>query len=1412
VQGLAVGETLTDVMTVQSFDGTEQAITITITGTNDGPVVMSTAQAGDVYEDGTLAASGQMTVSDADVSDTHTFSDVTGQAGQYGSFSVATDGSWDYALDNANAAVQALGAGETLQETFTIEADDQNGGTVTQDVTITIHGTNDTPVVGNIDLGSTAEDTSVLITQATLLAQSSDGDASDVLSVSAVTVDPAYGSIVDNGNDTWTFTPASDWHGDDVQISFTVTDTHDSVSAVATIDVTAVSDVSPDTGSGSEDQSITINVLSNDTFEGTVTAVEIVTAPVHGSIVAGGTLGEFIYTPDADWHGDEATLTYRVTTDDGLTEEATLDLTVNAVSDVVADAVTTDEDAGTVTVDVLANDGFSGAATVSSASVTSGAGTATVDAGGDVQYDFGTAYDSLGAGDTAEVTIDYVAANGGADETGTLTVTIDGINDTAIIGGDVVGSVTEDVAVDGSGDLVAGGLLTISDVDAGEASFQAGTVVGTYGSLTIDTAGAWSYAADNSQSVVQGLAVGETLTDVMTVQSFDGTEQAITITITGTNDAPVITEPTTDAAYSIDIVENSAIQIAVAASDSDTSDTVMNFALLGHDAGLFEIDDNGVLTFNADAAGFAEYNGVPDYENPADSDQDNQYDVTVRVSDASGACDDLNISISVTDLAQGDIIWGTPEPDTLSGSAAGEVIVPLQSSDIVSAGAGDDTVRSSIEQDASQVDVFLDENVSAEQYSLSANGLTFTYNGGADRGDAIPADHSVLTGKWYWEQTFDDLSGTMDAIQIGIIAPADTDWAGDPFIRNVDDAFVLRGNGKLYEGNGGSASTTSFGFGNFEVGDVIGVALDLDNGNMWISINGEWLGGGDPGTGTAPTVSGLTTGIDYVPIAVGYTLNVGTNHTVTFDFSGGGNVPTGFSQYYGLETPSDFIDGGTGSDWIDFSFEDQAIDMVTTELAVVGETEIEGDRYVNFENISGSQYSDRLNGGDGDNELRGNAGDDILDGGAGDDLLSGGAGDDTITGGAGVDTVVFDGSISDYQVTYHQDGSVTVDDLRVGSPNGTDVVLDGAHLQFDDALTNSAPTAANYAIANASEGSTVTISEADILSHVSDAEGDQLSILSLILNDTTAGALSDNDQDGVWDLVLNSGWSGTLDISYTVSDGYDSSTAVISQIVQVQDKVLNGTSSGDLLEGASGNDFIDGGSGHDTLNGAAGNDSLYGGSGNDLIDGGGDNDIIDPENGNDTIYGGAGDDTIFGARDDNVVDGGDGTDTFDISQRGGSATVNLENGTAVYGTASHSSSLQNIENVIGTDFDDNIVGSAAANVLRGEDESDTLDGADGNDTLDGGAQPDDLIGGAGDDVLTGGNGADDFFFNFGDGNDVITDFGNGADDIDLSATGLAFGDLTIEQVGSDTVISYGTDTITLLGVNVADISQADFVF
>ncbi|UTW43967.1 VCBS domain-containing protein [bacterium SCSIO 12844] len=150
-------------------------------------------------------------------------------------------------------------------------------------------------------------------------------------------------------------------------------------------------------------------------------------------------------------------------------------------------------------------------------------GDLTIEADGDWSYSADnsqSAIQALGAGDTLTDTITVTSDDGTTQD---ITITITGTNDDPTIGGDTSGSVTEDAAAT----LTTSGTLTISDTDTGEAVFNAETISGTYGDLTIEADGDWSYSADNSQSAIQALGDGDTLTDTITVTSDDGTTKIL---------------------------------------------------------------------------------------------------------------------------------------------------------------------------------------------------------------------------------------------------------------------------------------------------------------------------------------------------------------------------------------------------------------------------------------------------------------------------------------------------------------------------------------------------------------------------------------------------------------------------------------------------------------------------------------------------------------------------------------------------------------------------------------------------------------------------------------------------------------------------------------------------------------------
>jgi len=133
----------------------------------------------------------------------------------------------------------------------------------------------------------------------------------------------------------------------------------------------------------------------------------------------------------------------------------------------------------------------------------------------------------------------------------------------------------------------AGGTLLVSDVDTGESAFDPAFTgdVGDlgHGTFTFDAAtGAWTYTLDDTDTAVQALGEGDPLTDTYTVQSVDGTSHTITVNITGTNDAAVITDaavPVADFSVTEDTDPSAGGTLLV--SDVDTGESRLRPVLYG---------------------------------------------------------------------------------------------------------------------------------------------------------------------------------------------------------------------------------------------------------------------------------------------------------------------------------------------------------------------------------------------------------------------------------------------------------------------------------------------------------------------------------------------------------------------------------------------------------------------------------------------------------------------------------------------------------------------------------------------------------------------------------------------------------------------------------------------------------------
>ncbi|WP_421724457.1 calcium-binding protein [Bauldia sp.] len=147
---------------------------------------------------------------------------------------------------------------------------------------------------------------------------------------------------------------------------------------------------------------------------------------------------------------------------------------------------------------------------------------------------------------------------------------------------------------------------------------------------------------------------------------------------------------------------------------------------------------------------------------------------------------------------------------------------------------------------------------------------------------------------------------------------------------------------------------------------------------------------------------------------------------------------------------ADYLNGGSGIDTASYKDSHAGVEADLSFGAGKGGT-AKGDTWVEIENLTGSDFNDKLTGDDGVNVLKGGKGkdklkgkdggdfliggkgNDNLKGGAGFDELSGNLGNDTMTGGSGVDRFIFDTKL---------DADTNVDKIKDFTPNVDKIVVD----------------------------------------------------------------------------------------------------------------------------------------------------------------------------------------------------------------------------------------------------------------------------------------------------------------------------------------------------------------------------------
>lgn len=522
---LPKGESLPDSFIIYVRDAhgevVKQEITVTINGTNHGPEVVPGEHALNVVEDVTVSQEGNLNdiiKDDEGLNNLHFSINGKGTVveGEYGTLHIdPATGKYIYTLNNADPEVQGLDAKSSIAETFTITVTDKHGETTTVDVTVNVKGTDDTP---ELTLGKVL---SVREGDADAVGDTAVGFDKDIADQGHLTY--SFGKDADgnplteitNEYGTFTIDPTTGAY------TFTLDNTSETVLKMAAgrLYETSIMVTVTDTSGRSDTKELVVNI------EGTNTA-PVITSGEHGVIIA-----------------NPAPLV-----EDGGVSKVTGQVTAREYDEgdhVVAFKFVNDK--GEL-VD----------------SLTGKYGTISIDKDGNYTYTFNNGQaQHLGAGEMAAEHFNVVAVDTYGAQTTTpsdLQIQIQGTNDAPVITSPTPVLNLTELA---SGQAEITGTITFNDADkkadgtfydthtfsvrpTGAAEAENGAAAeGKYGTLTIDEHGNYKYTLTSD-----ALGEGDKYTETFTATVDDGNggkaTQTITVNITGTNDAPVITESHTD--------------------------------------------------------------------------------------------------------------------------------------------------------------------------------------------------------------------------------------------------------------------------------------------------------------------------------------------------------------------------------------------------------------------------------------------------------------------------------------------------------------------------------------------------------------------------------------------------------------------------------------------------------------------------------------------------------------------------------------------------------------------------------------------------------------------------------------------------------------------------------------------------
>jgi len=1256
-----------------------------------------------------------------------------------------------------NDEMDKLGAGEHEDVSFTYTINDENGETDTATVNVKVMGTNDGPIVGDdIDLGSVNEDNSVEFTQAQLLANSSDIDTSDVLSVNSLSSE--NGTIVDLGDGNYKFTPNENYNGD-VDISFNINDGHTNVASNATLTVTAVNDAVVANDDGKVDGTIDTHADYGDMVAGAgngVTVTGIYAAGSDVNMLDGKpeleTLNDYRFVGDNqdrgynymgnhDYFSDNGINTSSIrggvitfsdgtvgiidTASNGIERDrdgdGDIDYEENAYiyyksyEDLDSSTLSTNEDTSVI-IDVLANDTDADGDTLAISEVTATAnthGTVSLDAQGNVVFTPEANYNG-------EASFNYTVSDGeGGFDTATVTLNVESVNDAPTI------TLLNTTASEDTAQVIA----NISDIDG---TIDSSVLSADNGTVTIADNGDITYTPDANYYGTDSVTINVTDNDgAISERTFD-------VTVDAVNDGPIaIDDGNASERLSLGDANN-----GVVGQDGATG---TGFIMLSSENVHDRFSDNPVHGGNADNL------------------------IAVKNIDGAWFYDTNSTYIEFTpqegDRLVAEVDFGNDTANLLSGNTSNYQI------DGIDAGYLDGDLAITANQWGG--------TSNAGEFGISGNSINVSDRMLIDEDSTVTID--VLANDT-------DIDG--DTLSIIEIQGQDVSAGQTVNVTSTDGNNTLLGTATvvgskveftpsetLQEMNDGENQDVSFNYtvsdekGGTDIGNttinVTGITdnyapIATDDGNTGIVINETGTDGALvlDSTGNNPELLGGATSVD-VSMSISGEANQGQASLLSYASSGSNNEFLIFSDGNNIKL---YVDGANVNTGISanelFDGEEHEISVSWDSATGTAEFYLDG-------NLEGTQTIAQ-----------------------GHTLDSNGVmmlGQEQDSVGGNLDTnQIFQGEYQDVAISVDGVPAAHWDMNSIGSDGTvTDSVGD-----FDLSTTGDVSTSDTTLTTD--EDSAIII---DVLANDTDVEGDTLSITEIQGQDVSAGqTVNVTSTDGNNTLLgtatvvdskveftpsetlqeMNDGENQDVSFEYTVSDGTNSDIGNVT---------VNVTSSGEgtIPETPIITTAVDG----DTISGTVGDNAT------------GLKIVVKDADGNPV------------SEHEATIDGNNWSGDFDVPTSGSYTIVAIAINNGSYSEPSNAINL-NVDNNSShsvTD-DDNIV-----NIMYGEGGNDTLRGGDSNDVLVGGAGTDNLFGGAGDDTFV--VGAEDAgagnYYHGGEGHDTIV----AQDGENIILEGHLKGSDSIEEIkgeaGENTVLAgdNSSQTIDVRGTTLTDIDHID---